>query len=645
MKRIISLFLCLLAWSSLKADVKLPALVGDNMVLQQSEPLRIWGWADKGEKITVAFLDQKKTTRADRRGKWEIILDPIVAGGPHRMQIVGKNTITLTNILVGEVWLASGQSNMEWPLNNINHSPKEISTATYPNIRLFHAHKDLSFQPKEDVISEGWKVCSPSTVERFSAVAYLFGRELHQTYDVPIGLIHSSWGGTTAEAWTSVSGLQELPRYAAEASRISGLSIGDFQAYKAAKYEWKQSRQFEDRGSSNWMRSDLNTSDWKVMRQPNIWYNTLELKNYGGILWLRKTIDFEPNNEQKQITLHLGQIKQADSVWFNGKFIGATGEQEINRSYVIPQKMIKKGRNLISLKIKGDGWSGGLTSGADELYLLKGEERISLAGEWLYQTGTDLSQMPRFEELDNLLEIMPRNPTLLYNAMIAPIIPFRIKGVIWYQGESNADNMKDAVQYYSLFPAMIRDWRRLWGYDFPFLFVQLANWRVDQPKPADYPWAHLREAQSMALKLPNTGMATTIDIGDVNDIHPRNKQDVGHRLALAARKVAYQENIVHSGPSFQKMEVEENKIRITFDHADSGLWVKDKYGYLKGFSIAGADQKFVWAKAYVVENEVVVYSEKVEAPIAVRYNWGNSPDGNLYNQESLPTVPFRTDDW
>ncbi|MCW3106337.1 MAG: 9-O-acetylesterase [Segetibacter sp.] len=649
MRHFIFAVLFILSNSCLWAAVKLPALVGDNMVLQRDAKINLWGWADPGEKVTIQFQSKQFNTKAGKDGKWMIVLPPFPAGGPYNMVIKGKNNITLQNILIGDVWLASGQSNMEWPLNNINNSKQEIETANYPQIRLFTVAKNFAFQPKAQLGSGNWTVCSPKAVDSFSAVAYLFGRELHQRYKVPVGLIHSSWGGTPAEAWTSAEGLKPIQSFEKALDEVSKMDVATYEAYKAKKDAWLREFGGTDRGrlpnKAQWTDITLDTSDWLKMKQPGIWSANKELKGYSGTIWFRKEIDVSTEAAGKPITLSLGVILLSDSAFFNGQFIGNAVGYDKKRLYEVPGNLVKSGRNLIVLRIVGFLNYGGMVSLPDEIYAQTGEQKIPLTGEWLYKTAPDISNLPEVLKSSGLDPNMPQTPSILFNAMIAPLIPYTVKGAIWYQGESNADNMEEAMQYSLLFPAMIKDWRQRWGYDFPFLFVQLAGYQPNEPEPGDYSWAHVREAQFKTLSMPNTGMATAIDIGEEKNIHPKNKQDVAHRLALTAQKVAYRENVVYSGPTFKSMTVEGNKIRLTFDNIGTGLWIKDNNDVIRSFAIAGEDKKFVWAKAYQDGNDVRVYSESIKHPIAVRYNWCNTPDGSLYNKENLPAVPFRTDNW
>lgn len=632
-----------------RADVKLPALIGDNMVLQRDASIKVWGWADPGEKITLEFLSKKQTVKTGKDGKWTMVLSPLPAGGPYEMVIKGKNTITIKNILVGDVWLASGQSNMEFQLKDVINSKQEIESANIDEIRLNTIARSYALKPKQSMSSAGWDVCSQGNATNFSAVAYLFGRELYLKYMVPIGIIHSSWGGTYIELWTSTDGLKDFPELTKPLKEFKPEEISALEIYQEKWDSWYNEFGAIDRGrlqgKTSWTDPELNTDGWVKMKQPGIWSTTKELKGYAGVVWFRKEINIPADLSGNSAEISLGNIFYMDSVFVNGQFVGSSSGYGKKRVYKIPSDLLNAGSNVIVVRVLGNPGIGGISGSANNLFVQSGLKKIPLAGDWLYKTGPDISTLPEEVTVKGINKIMPQVPTLLYNAMIAPLVPYSIKGAIWYQGESNADNMEEALQYYSLFPAMINDWRKQWGYDFPFLFVQLAGYQPDNAEPSDYAWAHLREAQSQTLSLPNTGMAAAIDIGEVNDIHPKNKQDVAHRLFLAAEKVAYNKDVVFSGPTFKRMKVEGDKIRLSFDNLGTGLLIKNKYGYISGFAIAGADKKFVWAKAFQEGTDVIVYADDVVNPEAVRYNWGNSPDGNLYNKENLPAVPFRTDDW
>jgi sialate O-acetylesterase len=501
----------------LRADVKLHGLFSDNMVLQRDAAVPVWGWADEDEEITIAFRDQTVSTKA-KDGKWRVRLKKLKAGGPEELKVSGKNTIALQNVFVGEVWVASGQSNMEWPMRASYESEKEILAAIHPLLRLYTVPKLKADEPKDNV-NASWQECHPETASNFSAVAYYFGRDLQKALKVPVGIIHTSWGGSPAEVWMSEQVLSANPEYKRDI----------LDAYPAAEQRYKEAlAQFEKEQA-------------------------------------------EAKREGKSFTK----------------------------------------------RRPGSGWK----------------------------------------------------PAELYNGMIAPLIPFAIKGALWYQGESNAGR---AHQYRTLFPDMIKNWRSDWGQgEFPFLLVQLAPFMAIQDQPAESAWAELREAQGLAAKvLPKVGMAVITDVGDERDIHPKKKEPVGARLALAARAIAYGEDITYSGPAFKSVKIKGDKAILSFNHVGSGLVARpleqkpasgkktterspliydaDTGGLrtaLVGFAIAGDDRKFVWADAEIQNDKVVVTSPRVKKPVAVRYGWADCPVVNLWNKEGLPASPFRTDDF
>jgi len=442
------------------AQVRLPEVLGDHMVVQRGLEVPIWGWTDPGARVTVRMGDEEASATADADGEFTVHLPPQQAGGPHTITVSSENTVSVEDVLVGDVWICSGQSNMEMAVRGVRDAKQEIADATYPNIRLFTVKRTSTPEPQDDCQGE-WQQCSPETVAGFSAVGYFFGRHLREELDVPIGLVNTSWGGTPSEAWTSLRTVEKVEA-------------------------------------------------------------------------------FDP--------------------------------------------IVK-----------------------------------------------------RFQDKPK----HPHRPGNLFNGMIAPLLPMRIRGAIWYQGESNAGR---ACQYRTIFPAMIRDWRAHWKQgDFPFLFVQLANFKKRAEQPGESAWAELREAQTMALDLPHTGQAVIIDIGEAGNIHPKNKQDVGKRLALAARAIAYGEDVTYSGPMYKSMTVEDGKVRLAFDHVNGGLVARGG-GPLKGFALAGKDKKWHWAQAKI-DGKTVVSSAEVSEPVAVRYAWADNPECNLYNEAGLPASPFRTDHW
>lgn len=490
--------------------LSLPNVFGDHMVLQREQPIPVWGWADPGEVIRVQLADQHRRTVADDDGTWDVELPAMKAGGPYRMVIEGRQRVEFVDVHLGEVWVCSGQSNMDWRVHQSANAEQEIASANHPKIRFFQVEKTIALEPQGDVAGT-WSVCSPKTAGKYSAVGYFFARDLQEHLDVPVGMLHTAWGGTPAESWTT-----------------------------------------------------------------------------------RETLESDPI---------LGPIVER---W-----------DDLIRTY--PDRLAKYEKDLAAWQKKAEA---------------------------ARKEGKEAPEKPK-EPVNP--EKHPHVAAGLYNAMVYPLIPYGIRGAIWYQGESNAPR---AWQYRTLFPAMIQDWREAWGQgSFTFLYAQLTSFQARQPEPYDNYWAELREAQLLTLAWPNTGMAVIIDIGDADDIHPKNKQDVGRRLALIARNRAYGEELVYSGPIYRSYEIKDGTIEITFDHVGEGLRARqgDTYtedGRLTGFAIAGEDKKFVWAEADIIgKKRIAVSSPEVEKPVALRYAWADNPECNLYNSARLPASPFRTDDW
>jgi sialate O-acetylesterase len=632
-------------------NIELTKLFTDNMVLQQKINLPIWGTADPGGMVTVAIDDQEVNTIVNETGEWKAILNPIEAGGPFELRISGKDTINIRNVLVGEVWIGSGQSNMQMPLagwGKVLNYEQEISEANYPNIRLLQVERTIGIQPRNDLLTDGWKICTPENISEFSSTAYFFGRKLHQEINIPIGLIHSSWGGTIIEAWMSSQSLQEIAYFKQMLERLdkfqkeiiarnqdpSDPSILENIAKKRIKEIVEKDRGLND-PAGHWAKVDLETEDWETMKLPVTWEES-GLPGFDGVVWFRKEVNLP---EKAEITLQISAVDDIDSTYFNGIFIGSESIWNKQRSYIVPKDLTKKGKNIVVVRVLDNRGGGGIWGDPENLKIdITSKESISLAGEWRYKVGVDFSELTTPVLNPN----NPNYPTLLSNAMIEPLIPYAIRGVIWYQGESNADR---AHQYRTLFPSLIRDWRDRWGVgEFPFIFVQLANFMAVQPKPAENNWAELREAQLMTLTEPSTGMAVAIDIGDAEDIHPKNKQEVGRRLALNALGLVYGFDLVHSGPIYESMEIKGDQIHLYFTNIGEGLASQSDHE-LRGFAIAGEDRVFHWANATIEGNTVIVSNPKVSRPVAARYAWAANPNCNLYNSADLPASPFRTDDW
>ncbi|MEZ4701581.1 MAG: sialate O-acetylesterase [Rhodothermales bacterium] len=632
------------------ADIAVPSIFGDHMVLQRDMNVPVWGTALPGGTVRVEIDGQSHRARVAPDSTWRVDLAPLQAGGPYELVIAGADTTVFSDVLVGEVWVGSGQSNMEMPLagwGRVKDYEKEIAAASFPPIRLWQAEHTVAFSPQTEVPNTGWQPTTPETVAEFSSVAYFFGRDLHRTLDVPIGLIHSSWGGTIAEAWTSAGALREMPDFVEAVNTLAPAGGGTVEeqvaAYDAAMARWRADARASDAGRQDadstrwWYQPGADAGGWKTMEVPRLWEEA-GLPGFDGVVWFRREVTVPASWAGRDLTLNLGLIDDNDDTWFNGVRVGGIAAFNAMRTYTVPGALVKAGRNVIAVRIEDTGGGGGFYGDPGALSLGRaGAPPQSLAGVWMCRVGYDVRDLPP-------QPASPRNPnqvTVLYNGMLAPIIPYGIRGAIWYQGESNTGR---AYQYRTLFPTMISDWRAQWGQgDFPFLFVQLANFKERPQHPVEDDWAELREAQTMTLSLPNTGMAVTIDIGEAADIHPKNKQEVGRRLALLARRQVYGEALAAYGPVYRSMTVEGPTVRLTFDHAD-GL-AADGGQDLEGFTIAGADRVFHWAEANIDGETVNVYSPDVAEPVAVRYGWAANPAVNLVNGAGLPASPFRTDDW
>lgn len=622
------------------AQVQLSKIFGDSMILQRNQPIPVWGWAGKGEKITLQFHQQTQTVKAGKDGRWQCTLNPEAAGGPWQMVVKGKNTITLNGILTGDVWVCSGQSNMEFHVRDVVNSAREIQQANFPQIRHCTFPRDISGKPKADArTAVSWNTATPANVGDFTAVGYFFARALNTDLHVPIGLIHTSWGGTDVEAWISREGFKTSPAFSHIASLpiIDTDSLANIRKQAFLKDLDKLQGGLPAAGvAATWKNPGTDDHNWPAMHVPGLWEQQ-QLNNFDGIVWFRKTINVDAVDAGKPAELNLGPIDDIDETYINGTAVGTTNGYQANRIYKIPAGVLKAGANSIAVRITDTGGGGGFYGNAAELTLTIDHKEQPLSGSWAFQVES---------VQDNAQAIGPNSyPSLLYNAMINPILPFAIKGVIWYQGENNSSR---AYEYRTAFPLLITDWRKQWNQgNFPFYFVQLASFNAAGGNSAKgSSWAELREAQTMALSLPNTGMAVITDIGEPGDIHPKNKQDVGSRLAAIALHGTYEQNIVYTGPVYESMKTIGNRVSVYFTQTGSGLGAKDKYGYIKGFEMAGADRHFFYAKAYVEGDHVIVFTDEVPNPVAVRYNWADDAgEGNLYNKEGFPAAPFRTDQW
>jgi sialate O-acetylesterase len=630
----------LLFFQAAFCQIRLPRLVRDSMILQRDANVKIWGWASPKEKIKISFQNKNYKATASEDGKWLVIIPPMKAGGPYSMDISGKNKITLKEILIGDVWFCSGQSNMVHQMNihDVTYA-NEIATANYPQIRQFWVPSLNSMDgPKDDLPTGFWNVAVGENVRPFSAVAYFFAKNLYEKYHVPIGIINASIGGTPIEAWTSEEGLKEFPALQTiiqknkDTAYINGLNRKAFSG--------NINRATQDKGlaeTPKWFETNYVPKSWHNINIPGYWEDQ-GIKDLNGVVWYRKEINVPASMIGKAAKVFLGRIVDADILYINGKQVGNTTYQYPQRRYNVPVDLLKAGKNIFVIKVTNTNGKGGFV--ADKpYYVFAGNDTVDLKGEWQYKVGE--VYVPRTGGFGGGGISAQNQPAALYNAMVAPLINYTIKGFVWYQGEANTGR---AEEYAKLQPAQIADWRNKWQQgDISFLFVQLPGFMDYNYLPSESQWAQLRESQLKSLSVPNTGMAVAIDLGEWNDIHPDNKKDVGERLALIAKKLAYGENIISSGPLYQSATIDGNKIIISFTNTGSGLMTNDGEA-LSEFAIAGADKKFVWAKAIIEGDKIILSSEEIINPAYVRYAWADNPvNANLYNKEGLPASPFRTD--
>ncbi len=629
-------FTLLLLATQAGANIKLPVLFQSNMVLQRDKDCRIWGTADPGEAVSLQFNNNTYKATTGKDGKWKITIPPQQAGGPYQLVFTGKNTITLDNVLFGDIWICGGQSNMQFHINEV--APKETDSVrdANPNIRIFTAGLATDYVPRDTLSSGQWRTTSLENIQGFSAVGFYFGRYLQENTKVPIGLIADNLGATAVETWMSPEAIKQFPQFDGFYNAYLGpkktmKQLGD--EFDKIKASWEKDYYLkDDPGLTNeWYKPTTDTSDWKPIRVPGYWEDK-ELPNYDGSVWFRRSFDLPDNYKGEGFRISLGQVDDYNITWVNGHKVGETMGNLNSSGYNIPDSFLRAKNNTLVVRIFDAGGKGGM-------YNMFWDPR--LAGQWLYKPGRKIDPAT-FKKALVPNSYLFGSPSILYNGCIAPVTQLAIKGAIWYQGESNAGR---AEEYKQLFPAMIKDWRKQFNQgDFPFFFVQLANFNAEPTTPGTSEWAELREAQNTALALPNTGLAVAIDIGEAFDIHPRNKLDVGKRLGIAALKTAYGWDTTHTTPMYDHMETSNDSIIIHFKDAE--LVGKDKYGYIRGFSIAGKDSVFHWAKAFIRNNTLVVYSDEVKAPLAARYAWAYNPGPlDLYSKQGLPVSPFRTDNW
>ena len=643
---------------TVSADVKLPSIFGDHMAVQRDVPLKVFGTATPGEAVTVQFDGHEKQTTATPDGKWALTLAAVKDRGPYEMTVRGSQTktpITFTDVIAGEVWLCTGQSNMGFSVDGVNNADAEKKAADYPDIRLFDVKQVAKSEPQADVTGS-WRVCKPDNVGPFSAVGYFFARDLHETLKVPVGLIADHWGGSNAESWTPLAAMTDVPSLKPIVVRYAGADVkGGMAKYERDKAAFEKNTYRPDPGdpptAKHWMSPTFDDSAWKTMKLPSTIESNGEMIN--GAIWFRRTLDVPAGVANKQeLTLHLGKIDDGDATYVNGTKVGATppgeGSWSKSRDYALPPGVVKPGKNVIAVRVYDAGWEGGFTGPAGAMQLTYPSDQqdaadpIPLAGDWKYKVSVAYPA-PAAPPQPPAGPNQYNSPANHWNGMVAPIAGYSIRGAIWYQGESNASR---AEQYETLLPAMIGAWRAAWGQgDFPFLIVQIANFHDPVPEPVQpSEWAELQNAQRLiAAKVPNSGLVITNDVGDAGNIHPTDKQTVGLRAAKLAESAVYGEDVVGSGPLYQSVKFDGKAATVTFTHAD-GLHAKP--GNIEGFALAGADRQWHPADAAVSGEKVVLTSDAVTKPVAVRYAWkSNAADANLYNAAGFPTSIFRTDDW
>jgi len=648
-------------------SLRVPGIFSHNMVLQRDRPVPVWGTAAPGATVTVHLDSAVSSVKANARGSWTARLPARTAGGPFVLTIIAfSDTTTFRNVMIGDVWFCSGQSNMEMGVGNLTDAQNVIDSANYPDIRLFTVGK-VSREKPADTVAGTWLTCTPANIRLgawngFSATAYFFGRSIYQTQHIPIGLVHASWGGSPAESWIPLSSLKSDPRlnpYVGTYKKIIAEYPSLEKRYREQMAAWDSvaaarvsPTMLADSGNrgvdSGWASASFTDAKWPTMDLPRYIEPLLPID---GAVWFRRVVEIPATAAGKELILSLGVIDDMDVTYFNGERIGATGAETPNfwtvpRSYSIPASIVKKGRAVIAVRLFDQFGAGGFGGTARQMFLSPPSGRsIPLAGAWRYRIERGVDPLVRNPHQRPDAPVSPDGlalPSGLYNGMIAPLTRMPIRGTIWYQGESNTNRPED---YETLLTTLIGSWRTAWGFRFPFLIVQLANYMASPTVPTESGWASVRAAQAaVAAIVPDCGLASAVDIGDAWDIHPKNKQEVGRRLALAARAIVYKESVVALGPRFSSVEFKADEARVSWADVGGGLVVRGDT--LRQFALSGADRRFYWADARIDGATVVVKSSRVPSPVAVRYAWSDNPAGcNLFNKDGLPAIPFRTDTW
>ncbi|WP_313343959.1 sialate O-acetylesterase [Stenotrophomonas sp.] len=624
----------LLAAGTVRAAPVLPLLFSDGAVLQRDQPLPVWGTATPGAQLTVRLDGRTASATTDAGGRWQVLLPAHAAGGPFELQVEGDGgALQVRDVLFGDVWLASGQSNMEWPLHDTQDAAAAVAAADDGQLRQFKVPKSWSGEPERTLAGGQWKAATPANAGTFSAVGYYFARDLRAHLGVPIGIIDSTWGGSTIEAWMPAA-LQGVDARAL-ATRMQARKAQDAQTLAEVRQRLARWTGVDEQ--PQWAAPDHDTRDWVPATLPGLW-ETTGYAGMDGVGWYRATFTLSAAQARQGGSVGVGRIDDSDRTYVNGVQIGATAMAwNTPRVYPVAAGHWTAGRNVVAVRVEDFGGGGGIHGQDDELFVrLADGSRVPLQ-DWRFHPGKVTVALDDDKN---------QTATLLYNRMIHPLPPFPVKGVIWYQGESNATN-SGALAYRDQFKALIEQWRRDWSAPaLPFVWVQLASFGAGEDHGDESPWAVLRESQSAALSLPKTAQVVTIDIGNASDIHPRNKRDVGARLALAARHVAYGETGVFSGPVRQAVRFDGDQAVVAFNLHGSALAVRGGGTQVQGFMLAGADRRFHPAQGRIEGDRVIVRSAAVAQPVAVRYAWRENPaDADLINSQQLPASPFRSDTW
>ena len=637
-KKLLPLLMALLA-ASAHAEVRLSNVFGEHMVLQRDRPLNLWGEATPGQTLTVELADRKASTRVGADGRWRVRLAPLPAGGPHRLRVKGDQTVELRDVLIGDVWLLGGQSNMEWPLAQTDTGAKEVASPQNPQLRHLRVPLRASVRPESEIAPAPWVVAEPGRVGDFSAVGYHFARQMQAVQGVPIGLINTAWGGSMLETWVRRDAALKDPDLAPAVRALPADNAAFGAALQQRVYTrvaaWQPGLPLQGVDASRWSAAEDIDGNWPTLHALHEWEGQ-GLANLDGVVWLRKRLELKPAQAAGAAELHLAKVDDCDEVWVNGQRVGGQCGHDQPRRYALPTGLLRAGANWIAVRVTDTGGGGGFHGDAGAMRLDTAAGAVSLAGDW----------RARVEQVTAAASPSANDaPALGHNGLIAPLQGLAVRGVLWYQGEENSGR---AAAYADGFKRLIQDWRGQFSDPkLPFFFVQLAAWLpLADNRPGAGDWAELRESQAAALALPHTGMATAIDVGDAIDIHPRDKRTLGQRLAALALHELGLRAAPASGPRLLRHEARGGELHLRFGDTAGGLRTARAGEPLRGFYLAGADRRWVPAQARFDGDRIVLHSPAVQAPVAARYAWVNNPsEANIVGGDGLPLPPLRTDDW